>query len=178
MCGILKCLYSCRWLLIFSTVVSVSEWVMLVYMFCSNLNISFPKVEWESLKFVLFVFFHLFHYFSLVVGVEKSLLSLANENLWNHLEFSCMGMNEPSFNCWSRGWTGDGRAQSLQNWKVYSYNGVFTLDVWESRNAKQTASTHSQEEVVVTAREDVSTCFKRSVPVCHGFAMDKLSPGT
>jgi len=125
-CGILKCLYSCRWLLIFSSVVSVSEWVMLVYMFCSKLNVSFSKLEWESWKFVLvFFFFHLFHYFSLVVGVEKSLLSLANENMWNHHEFSCMGMNGPSFNCWSRRWAGDERAQSLQNWKVYSYSSLY-----------------------------------------------------
>lgn len=177
MCGILKCLYSCRWLLIFSSVVSVSEWVMLVYMFCSKLNVSFSKLEWESWKFVLvFFFFHLFHYFSLVVGVEKSLLSLANENMWtimNSLVWEWMGQAltvDPG---------GEQEMRELSPFRTgrSTVIVVFTLHVWELRNAIWTASTCSQK-VVMTACGDVSACFNRSMLVCHGLAMDKLRPGT
>lgn len=126
MCGILKCLYSCRWLLIFSSVVSVSEWVMLVYMFCSKLNVSFSKLEWESWKFVLVFFFFPFVSLFFFSGWCWEVTAIFGK--WeyvDHHEFSCMGMNGPSFNCWSRRWAGDERAQSLQNWKVYSYSSLY-----------------------------------------------------
>lgn len=134
-CGIIKHLYSCRLLLIFGNVDSVSEWVMLVCTFWSDLNVSFSILGGEPYKLFGsgFFLFHLFHDFSVVVVVERPLLSLANESMWNLCEFSFMDCNGPSFNCWSRRkWRGGGSAQTLQNWRgLQFYSWGFTPDTWK-----------------------------------------------
>lgn len=126
-CGVIKPLYSCTSLPIFSSVVSVS--VSESYWpehFAVTWNVTFSIFGGEPLKFCCWFVvgsFNLFHEFSLVVGIEKSLLSLASRvcgTCVNFLVWIVMGHWEKAL-LWEGG-------QSLE--QDFHGSGQGTKPVW------------------------------------------------